>query len=365
MNKRFLALDAFRGIAAICIVVFHMHLVGAITELGFFRGSDLFVEFFFVLSGFVLAHAYGFKNVSFKRFFISRTFRLYPLHLFMFFLFVPLELGKLFAFKAGIVFNTAPFTELKALDEILPNLLFLQSWLPMYEAYSWNYPSWSLSVEYYMYMLFFLTLFIKHPIKYVVWFIISVVSFFLLMNKLGLKEEALRGLSCFFAGSLAYLLYKNISNKLDSLGAIFFNIAEIALLIIIFFVISYVQELKGVIASFVFVITVFIFAFERGFFGKLLTKSIFQAFGRLSYSIYMTHVAILFCVTSIPIVLAKITGSNIAPMIEDIRYLDFGSSIANNLFIGITVLTVIGCSALTYKYIEVKGQELGRKLLKK
>lgn len=61
MNQRFLVLDSFRGIAAICVVIFHMHIIGSITELNFFRGSSLFVEFFFVLSGFVLAHTYDFN----------------------------------------------------------------------------------------------------------------------------------------------------------------------------------------------------------------------------------------------------------------------------------------------------------------
>lgn len=59
MNKRFEALDAFRGICAISVVIFHMHFIDSITELSFFRGSAIFVEFFFILSGFVLAHGYG------------------------------------------------------------------------------------------------------------------------------------------------------------------------------------------------------------------------------------------------------------------------------------------------------------------
>lgn len=199
MNKRFLVLDSFRGIAAICVVIFHMHIVSSITELNFFRGSRLFVEFFFVLSGFVLAHTYGFKSVSFKKFIISRTFRLYPLHLFMFIVFILLELSKLIAYKYG--FLSKPFTGNKALSEIIPNLLFLQSWLPWFKTFSWNFPSWSLSVEYYMYIIFFFTLFIKSNFKYIIWFLFSLISFYMLINNL----EIIRGGGEF--ASWAFMLF--------------------------------------------------------------------------------------------------------------------------------------------------------------
>lgn len=75
MQKRFYSLDSFRGICAIAVVMTHMHLIGSITELAFFKGSAVFVEFFFVLSGFVMTHSYGFKNdLDFRSFFISRFF---------------------------------------------------------------------------------------------------------------------------------------------------------------------------------------------------------------------------------------------------------------------------------------------------
>lgn len=51
MKQRFEALDAFRGLAAIFIVIFHTHLIGSITELSFFKSSNIFVDFFFVLIG--------------------------------------------------------------------------------------------------------------------------------------------------------------------------------------------------------------------------------------------------------------------------------------------------------------------------
>ena len=218
MNQRFLVLDSFRGIAAVCVVIFHMHIVGSITELAFFRASSLFVEFFFVLSGFVLAHTYGFRNISFKRFILSRTFRLYPLHLFMFIIFVFLEFSKLLAYKYGFVFNNIPFTGEKALIEIIPNLLFLQSWLPFTESLSWNYPAWSLSVEYYMYIIFFFTFFIKSNFKYIIWFLFSSISFIMLANNFGSMGEVLRGLSCFFSGALIYLIYKNYNSKLKNVN---------------------------------------------------------------------------------------------------------------------------------------------------
>lgn len=88
-QHRFQVLDSFRGIAAVFVVIHHMHYQGSITEFSFFKESSLFVEFFFVLSGFVLTHAYAFKSqLVFKDFFIARTFRIMPLHIIMLFVYI-------------------------------------------------------------------------------------------------------------------------------------------------------------------------------------------------------------------------------------------------------------------------------------
>ena len=50
MNTRLLGLDALRGIAAIMVVMFHLGLP--------MMGSHLAVDFFFMLSGFVMARTY-------------------------------------------------------------------------------------------------------------------------------------------------------------------------------------------------------------------------------------------------------------------------------------------------------------------
>lgn len=364
MNQRFLVLDSFRGIAAICVVIFHMHIIGSITELNFFRGSSLFVEFFFVLSGFVLAHTYGFKDVSFKRFIISRTFRLYPLHIFMFFIFVLLELGKLIAYNYGFSFNNEPFSNSYSLKEVLPNLLFLQSWLPFTIPTSWNGPAWSLSVEYYMYIIFFFTLFIKSNLKYIVWFLFSFISFYIIINSFGVMSQVIRGLSCFFAGALTYLIYRKINLKFEKINTNLFSVVEFLLIFLIIYIISYVEEYKAIYASLIFLVIVFFFAFEKGVLSKILKASFFQLLGKLSYSIYMTHAAILYCLVSVSMVLEKILNKKFAPMIETVRYIDFGNIFINNSVVIIILFIVIFISIFTYKYIEVKGQEFGKRFLK-
>ena len=76
-QRRFLALDGMRGIAALAVLVIHMGGLPAQVV----RGGYLAVDFFFCLSGFVLAHAYGEGSLGLGAFLRLRAIRLYPLYL--------------------------------------------------------------------------------------------------------------------------------------------------------------------------------------------------------------------------------------------------------------------------------------------
>lgn len=362
-KTRFEALDAFRGLCALSVVIFHTHLVGSITELDFFRGSDIFVEFFFVLSGFVLAHGYGYKeNLKFIPFLRSRFFRLYPLHFFMFFVFLMLEFAKLFAHKfGGLSFNNEPFTNGSAIKEIIPNLLLLQSWTPFTNHLSFNYPSWSISIEFYMYMLLYFTISFFGRRKLLFWIAISLSAFSLIFFKSDiLVSPVLRGLSCFFGGSFTYVIYRMIHDKFRpsfTMG----SILEIMLIILVIYVVGSNYEYRNILASLLFFGTVLFFSFESGILSKALKTKPFQQGGKLSYSIYMTHAAILFCLISLAMIVQKATGSNISPMIESTRYLDFGNPLINNLILLLILSAVVLVSSLTYKYVELPGQKLNSK----
>ena len=80
---RFAVLDGWRGVAALSVALFHLRALGHFYDDPFVRHAFLFVDFFFVLSGFILAHAYRERlntPAQLKYFVIQRFGRIYPLH---------------------------------------------------------------------------------------------------------------------------------------------------------------------------------------------------------------------------------------------------------------------------------------------
>jgi len=81
---RFVALDSLRGIAALFIVFYHMGPFGWVASWRPFQSGWMLVDFFFVLSGFVIAMSYGARLAQgYPRgsFLLIRLGRVFPLHL--------------------------------------------------------------------------------------------------------------------------------------------------------------------------------------------------------------------------------------------------------------------------------------------
>ena len=74
-KRHFAILDGLRGVAALAVVIFHfMEWVFTDPSLNFIGHGFLAVDFFFCLSGFVIAYAYDhrIKNMGLGRFFRAR-----------------------------------------------------------------------------------------------------------------------------------------------------------------------------------------------------------------------------------------------------------------------------------------------------
>jgi len=147
------ALTGARGIAAWMVVMFHLRLsIAGLSPdmLAVFGKGYLAVDFFFLLSGFVIWMTWvdrirlqGWKVAP--HFLQKRIARIWPLHGFM--LAVALLLAGLFLALDRPPPFKAPLAELPL------HILLLQNW-GFTSGLSWNDPSWSISCELGAYLLF-------------------------------------------------------------------------------------------------------------------------------------------------------------------------------------------------------------------
>lgn len=152
--ERLPALTSIRFWLALGVVLFHYQLnilpEGG-TGIAFIERARLAVDFFFILSGFVLAHAYGRQvrdgSYDHRRFLIARLARIYPAHLAML---VVMGLIVILALVLGQRFNVESYS----LPGFLSALALVHAWFPATVANEWNGPSWSLSAEWAAYLVF-------------------------------------------------------------------------------------------------------------------------------------------------------------------------------------------------------------------
>jgi peptidoglycan/LPS O-acetylase OafA/YrhL len=140
------SLEGLRLIASLLIVASHyfqyLHLPT--------RGLHLAVDLFFVISGIVIAMIYQGRIrdlAGYSGFVRKRIARLYPLHLATLLFYV--LIGALIATGRIAPENAEKYNT----SEIIPNLLMVHAWSPS-GVISYNYVSWSISAEFFVYLCF-------------------------------------------------------------------------------------------------------------------------------------------------------------------------------------------------------------------
>lgn len=350
MKQTFYSLDAFRGLAAIFVVLYHSPFYISSTNISnFILHSGNFVEFFFILSGFVMAHSYLNKinkTITFKDYILKRFIRLYPLHLFLLLIWGIFILLKWIVYQYGIGF-TNPFLD-NGFFALIEHLFLVQSLGFSNSSLTWNYPAWSISAEFYTYILFFSVVYFLFRTKLFTAIIILIALGFLLYSYgLNTPKTTLGIFKCigtFFLGVVLYKLYKLDIIKIKNVYLATFM--ESLLIFFIYFSIS-IGDKYILYQIFSFSLTIYFFSIQNnGLISKLLKINLFQYLGKLSYSIYMVHALIIVIVSNIIEYIVKIK-----PLTSAILAKGFVGewTILVNIFI---VFVVIFLSHFTYKYIE-------------
>ncbi|BBE74750.1 acyltransferase family protein [Oharaeibacter diazotrophicus] len=298
---RLRALDGLRGTCSVLIALAHLEMTGYVGFGGWLTRGHVLVDVFFVLSGFVIALVYADRlgdAAGSAAFLVRRLGRVWPLHAAVLTLFVGAELAKMVAAAGfGYVPHFAPFTGQRPLDTLLPNLLLIHVFDTEADL-TWNFPSWSMAAEFWVYGVFAAVVVptVGRPR-------LRLVLAALLCAAGGLTVAALsphrmdatydfgvpRCLYGFFAGMLLAAFWRAHGHRVP--GG---TVAEVAALAI---AAAFVALSPGTAFEFaapaVYVVLIAVLAREAGLPSRLLRTAPFQTLGRLSYSIYLLHALVV------------------------------------------------------------------------
>ena len=145
-------LTSLRIAAALWVLVYHFrdHLGLELDRFGLIERGYLGVDLFFILSGFILSHVYlqslQERRFNYGSFLWARLARIYPVHLLTLLATVGIWL---LAVRMGASFSGSLF-DFSALPQ---NLALVHAWGTT-PTVSWNFPSWSISAEWFAYLCF-------------------------------------------------------------------------------------------------------------------------------------------------------------------------------------------------------------------
>jgi peptidoglycan/LPS O-acetylase OafA/YrhL len=326
MKKQIDSLTGLRGVAALAVV--GCHLSGELT-LPLLKATIaqgwIAVDLFFILSGYILAYTYpDAAKGYYRQFLLKRLARIYPVHLVTFLLTftiytIALRYNiHLAAGGSGSVY------------EFFRHLTLTQAWFN-YRSGLWNGASWSLSAEWFVYLLF-PVLFMQalKPRRPLLAFILLLVFYVFVSETFAHTNSAFmfktaipRVTICFTIGILAWRL-RNVWS-----ARVFGYIADAVTLLLP--ATALVLALMGLWAWYLvplMALWVWSLGSGKGYTGKALSHPVMVWLGTISYSLYLVH----------------------GPMVELYKFFLPGMSPL------LQVATMISAAYVLYAYVEVPAR---------
>jgi peptidoglycan/LPS O-acetylase OafA/YrhL len=296
-RQHYMILDGLRGVAAISVMIFHfMEFVQPDYEKSFIGHAYLAVDFFFCLSGFVIAYAYDtkLKEIGLATFVKLRLIRLQPMVVIgaiigvLCYVFDPF--GDLYekygAGKAFMMFITSCF--------VIPYPVMREYYFNLFPL---NPPSWSLFWEYVANIVYALIL-VKLPNK-IMWVLVAIGAVLICWegqrsgNLTGgwagknFDSGAIRVFFSFVAGMLIYRSNLIIRSKLGFLA--------VAILLMAVLVSPFSNHWNYISEPIIVILCLpLLVALGAGATLRPVFTRICKFFGELSYPLYMVHYPFLW-----------------------------------------------------------------------
>ena len=380
----FRAINGFRGPGALAIAFAHFAVASELISYRRVEPIALLVDLFFVLSGLIIAQVYSEKLTrprAIPEYIVRRFGRIWPLQAATLAVLVAYELLKLLMQTAfGKQFSTPAFSvDGYSLMQAIPtNLLFIQA-LGVHDRETWNFPSWSLSVEFVTYISFAAFCLIG-PVwrrTAAILTIAASLAILVFVAPYHMRSTFDYGLFRCFAGFFAGTLCYDVARKWLRPDWRMPTLIEVGGLALVIVWMSFSS--KGVLvfaAPFVFCLFVLAYASERGAVSRMLLSKPMQFFAELSFAIYMVHAIVLIFFLAMMHTIARATGQKLfmiivnplaghpgAPASIEVLHITnpavlWGCMV---LYLG----TVIFLAYAAYRWIEVPGRAYFGRLAKR
>jgi peptidoglycan/LPS O-acetylase OafA/YrhL len=362
-NGQLPALTSLRGIAALWVVLYHYSVqcfpnLDATQYTHLVHKGYLAVDMFFMLSGFVMTHVYHrafSESVTqhYRSFIVARIARVYPLHVLVLLLFVTTAIAAHFASGASLSrLDDIPLRGSESVTAFAANLFMLQGLNA--SQLSWNYPAWSISVEFVAYLLFPFALpaiwrasdSTKISIALCLLVALTVLAF---LSKGNFDQwdgpiTLLRCLPEFILGTLLYCAFRAAPRNS------WLNQDAMALLVVAAIVVCLQVDAPDLLITCLFGAFVLIAVLNAGIFSEWAQAAPLLWLGDVSYSLYLLHGFVQFLAGKL---LTRFGIQNHAD-------LSIGRSFAlMALMIGVCLLA----AHFTYFGVEIGSRRYLRKLL--
>jgi peptidoglycan/LPS O-acetylase OafA/YrhL len=363
---RFASLDGWRGLCALVVCLFHLNVAtkSFLQHAPLIVNGFIFVDFFFVLSGFVISVAYArhINQIGDLGRFIARRFgRLWPLNTAVLAVWLTIELvawvGQpyLGPFKEHDPF-TGPTTPLA----LLSHLLLLQSF-GLHDQLTWNGPAWSIGAEFWTYVVFGLACLLGDADRRRAAIVLAALGLAVVTLCPRFMDATydygfFRCLYGFFLGHLVFRahLSRHARGGLRPGLASVLELAGVVLVLIFASVAG--RDPISLAAPLVFALVVYVFSFEAGALSRLLATTPFRLIGAWSYSIYMLQSLLLVLAIDAVALVERLTGASLrvavpSPDGEQLQ-IWLGNNYVMGLFTIVFLTLIVAAASISHRLIE-------------